>query len=107
MQYSLWAGDKYLQSSDSVRVLKCNTNQLKAWCVAMSVDNIPEHLTIKDNNSADTKTVFQARYKFGGQLNWKAVTYDTSVGSNSSANVEPQPRFHRAPRPTIQKVYTQ
>lgn len=101
MRYSLWAGDKYVQSSNDVNVLKCNTNQLKYWCSAMSIDTIPEHLSIKDNDTVETLAVFHARYKFGGRMKWRDAPKPTA----SEVSFAATPRFHRAPRPKLVSVY--
>lgn len=103
MKYSLWSGSKYVQSSDSLTVLKCNSNQLKAWCYSMNIEKIDGHLTIKDNDTQDTRVVFQAQYKYGGAVKWREVTYARESWNSSDENT---PRFTRAPKPVLAKVYT-
>lgn len=69
MKYSLWAGEHYVQSSDDGKRLQCNTNQLRTWCDAMSIDVIPAKLVVKDNQKDATLAV--AEFTQGCAIRWK------------------------------------
>lgn len=70
MKFSLWIDDKYVQSSDDQRKLKCNVAQLRAWAESMSIENIEGTVQVRDNK-ADA-VLYQADYRQGGALHWKA-----------------------------------
>lgn len=71
MKFSLWTGDKYVQSSDDHRKLKCNVAQLRTWGESMGIESMDGVVQVRDNKN--DVVLFQADYRTGGALNWKAV----------------------------------
>lgn len=71
MKYSLWAGEHYVQSSDDGKRLQCNTNQLRTWCDAMSIEIIPEALVVRDNQK--DVNLAEAQFTQGCAIRWKPV----------------------------------
>lgn len=70
MKFSLWIDDKYVQSSDDERKLKCNVTQLRTWCESMGIESMDGNVQVRDNK-ADA-VLYQADYRTGGALHWKA-----------------------------------
>ena len=69
MKYTLTSNEEFVQASDDLHKLLCNSNQFNTWWNGMGLTKEPKDLAIKENSTQ--KVLYTAAYRRGGVLRWK------------------------------------